>query len=134
MFTCTELLAVGPIPAHGTCMLTAGAIVPGRAGAGSMHRVTQATILALAFLAASIAIEATRTSFAAVAANPAGITQASRGGAGTMQAAVGRATVQRVTGWASPEVPSTVALPLHAVPVAAAVCRLTGRLVDTHNG
>lgn len=56
------------------------------------------------------------------------------GGAGTMQAAVGRATVQRVTGWASPEVPSTVALPLHAVPVAAAVCRLTGRLVDTHNG
>jgi len=49
-----------PFPA--LTMLTAGAIVPGRAGAGSMHRVTQATILALAFLAASIPIEAARTS------------------------------------------------------------------------
>lgn len=43
-------------------MLTACAIVPGRAGAGSMHRVTRATILALAFLAASIPVETAQTS------------------------------------------------------------------------
>lgn len=51
-----------------------------------------------------------------------------------MQAAVGRATVQDVTGWTSPEVLSAVALPFHAVPVTAAVCRFAGRLVDTHYG
>lgn len=51
-----------------------------------------------------------------------------------MQAAVGRAAVQRVTGWASPEVPSAAALPLHAVPVTAAVRGLAGGLVDAHDG
>lgn len=50
-----------------------------------------------------------------------------------MQAAVGSATVQDVTGWASPEVPRAVALPFHAVPVPTTVCRLAGRLVDTHD-
>lgn len=51
-----------------------------------------------------------------------------------MQAAVGRAAVQRVTGWATPEVPSAAALPLHTVPVTAAVRRLAGGLVDAHDG
>lgn len=54
--------------------------------------------------------------------------------ADAVQAAVGRAAVQDVTGWSSPEVPGAAALPFHAVPVAAAVCRLAGRLVDTHDG
>ena len=56
------------------------------------------------------------------------------GSADAMQAAVGRAAVQDVTGWASPEVPSAAALPFHTVPVTAAVYRLAGRLVDTHDG
>lgn len=55
-------------------------------------------------------------------------------GADAMQAAVGRATVQDVTGWTSPEGPSAAALPLHTGPMATAVRGLTAGLVDAHNG
>lgn len=43
-------------------VLTAGAIVPSWAGAGSVHGLTRATVLALALLGASIPVETTCTS------------------------------------------------------------------------
>lgn len=52
-----EVTESSPSPAHrALTMLTAAAIEAGRAGAGSMHRVTGAAVLALAFLAAGFPI------------------------------------------------------------------------------
>lgn len=52
-----------PSPALAVTLLTAGAVVASQAGAGSIHRVTQAAVLAPAFLGASIPIETAGTSY-----------------------------------------------------------------------